>query len=61
MPAKAADLPRPVGVAGANGSVMCDTAAEDVADEGFDRVGFVESYNLASTESRSNAVLQFRT
>ena len=51
VPAEAGDLAVPAGEPGTDGGVVGDAAAQAVADEGFDGVGFVE----ASLSSPSNA------
>ena len=47
VPAEAGDLAEPTGEAGTDGGVVGDAAAEPVANEGFDGVGFVEAHDAA--------------
>ena len=54
VPAQAAGLAVVAGEAGADGGVVGDGAAEEVADEGFDGGGFGEGHGAAI---RSNSVL----
>ena len=57
VPAEAGELPELTGEAWADGGVMRDAAAEPVADEGFDGVGFVEAHHLPRWLSRRETLL----
>ncbi len=46
VPAEAGDLAAAAGEAWSDGGVVGDTAAEQVADEGFNSVSFIEGHSI---------------
>ncbi len=59
VPAETGELPVLTGEARTDGGVVRDAAAEAVADEGFDGVGFVEASSLhADMQSLDSAIVQ---
>ena len=58
VPAEAGDLPLPAREARTDGGVVRDAAAEAVADEGFDGVGFVEASLRCSASINADELRQ---
>ena len=48
MPAEAGDLARMPCQSGTDGGVVGDAAAEQIADESFDGVGFIECHGVCT-------------